>query len=198
MVTPVNITLILANVIISLVALSYDQRLLQAGILRPYVMVRQKLWYQIISSAFLHANLGHLFVNMITLFFFGSVMERSLGPFSFLLLYLFSLIVSSLPSVWRHKDNPYYATLGASGAVEGVLFAFIFLYPFESIYLFLIPIPIPAILFGVLFIAYSIYESKRERGQINHEAHIAGAASGLAYMFLFVPNAAGMFIGNFL
>ena len=195
-----SITLLLIgiNVVISLMALYVDPRFLEAGILRPYLVKHDKRWYQILSSGFLHANFGHLFVNMITLYFFGSVMERTLGPFSFLLLYFFSLILSSLPSVVRHRNNPNYATLGASGAVEGVLFAFIFIYPFESIYLFLIPIPIPALLFGVLFIAYSIYESKQDRGQINHEAHIAGALSGMAYMLIFVPNAAGIFIGNFM
>ena len=153
----------------------------------PYRTVRQKSWYEMITSGFVHANITHLLFNMITLFFFGPILEQVIGPVSFLTLYFSGLIFSSLPSIYRHKDNQQYATLGASGAVEAVLFGFIVLFPFESLYLFLIPVPIPAILFGVLFIGYSIYASKQE-GKINHEAHIAGALWGIIYMLLFVPN----------
>jgi len=123
-----------------------------------------------------------------------------IGEVQFLGLYFTGLIASSIPSLIKHKDNPQYATLGASGAVEAVLFGFILLFPFEPIYLMLIPIGIPALLFGLAFIGYSIYASRKEgtinheahiagEGTINHEAHIAGAAWGVFYMLAFVPFA---------
>ena len=125
---------------------------------------------------------------MITLFFFGPILEMQIGEVQFLGLYFTGLIASSIPSLIKHKDNPQYATLGASGAVEAVLFGFILLFPMEGLYLMLIPIEIPALLFGLCFIGYSIYASKKE-GTINHEAHIAGAAWGIFYMLAFVPFA---------
>jgi len=184
-----TIYLIIITVAISLFALYAYPRMLHEGVLRPYFTIREGRWYQLVSSGFLHANFAHLFVNMFTLYFFGQVMEQTLGRPLFMGLYFASLIISDIPSLIKYKDDPNFATLGASGAVEGVLFAFILLYPLQSIYLFLIPIPIPAIVFGFLFLGYSIYESKQDRGVINHEAHIAGAVSGVLYVLLFVPNA---------
>lgn len=182
-----TLIIIAITAIISLLGLFYYPKIIDVCIMIPYRTVRQKSWYEMITSGFVHANITHLLFNMITLFFFGPILEQVIGPVSFLTLYFSGLIFSSLPSIYRHKDNQQYATLGASGAVEAVLFGFIVLFPFESLYLFLIPIPIPAILFGVLFIGYSIYASKQE-GKINHEAHIAGALWGIIYMLLFVPN----------
>lgn len=179
---------------ISLFALYFYPPMLDEGMLRPYYTIREHRWYQLITSGLLHANLGHLFVNMLTFYFFGRVMEQTLGVSQFLGLYFFSLVVSGIPSLIKERDNPNFATLGASGAVEGVLFAFILLYPLQSIYLFFIPIPIPAFIFGILFLLYSIYENKQERGKINHEAHIAGAVSGMLYTLVFVPGAIPHFL----
>ncbi len=154
----------------------------------PYRTIRNKTWYEVITSGFVHANFTHLLFNMFTLFFFGPIMEIQIGEVPFLGLYFTGLIASSIPSLIKHKDNPEYATLGASGAVEAVLFAFILLFPMEPIYLMFIPIGIPSVIFGALFVGYSIYASKKE-GKINHEAHIAGAAWGIIYMLIFVPFA---------
>ncbi|HET6528790.1 MAG TPA: rhomboid family intramembrane serine protease [Balneolaceae bacterium] len=192
--TPVTFYILAASSLISLVALYVYPPLLEVGYLKPYRMIRENTWYELITSGFLHASLGHLFVNMFTLYFFGSVMEQVMGSVSFLGLYVSGLIIAGIPSVVKHRNNPQYATLGASGAVGAVLFAFIFLFPFEDIILFLIPIPIPAFLFGILYLIYSMYASKQERGNINHEAHIAGALWGIIYMVLFVPNAIDRFI----
>lgn len=185
---PVTFYLVAANVIISLVALFAYPPLVQTGYLKPYRTVRQHTWYELLTSGFLHANLAHLFVNMFTLYFFGTVMEQVLGPAYFLGLYLTGLIVAGIPSVIKFRNDPNYATLGASGAVGSVLFAFIFLFPMESIYLFLIPIPIPAFVFAIGYLIYSMYASKQERGKINHEAHVAGAIWGIVYLLVFVPN----------
>jgi membrane associated rhomboid family serine protease len=180
--------IILLNVLISMTALYAFPQMISTGFLQPYRTVRKHTWYELITSGFLHANFGHLAFNMITLFFFGTVMESTLGPYHFAALYFSGLIISALPSLIKYKDSPEYATLGASGAVESVLFAFIFLFPMEKIYIFFIPIGIPAFVFGGIFIAYSLYESKKEGGKINHEAHIAGAVWGILYLILFVPN----------
>lgn len=180
--------IILLNVLISLAALYGSDKLYDRGMLRPYRTIRKNSWYELITSGFLHGSLTHLLVNMMVLFFFGSVMENVLGNMQFISLYLSALIVSGIPSLIKHKDNPQYATIGASGAVEAVLFSYIFVFPSEKIILLLFPVPIPAWFFGLAFIGYSIFESKRGGGNINHTAHITGAAWGILYMVLFVPN----------
>ncbi len=189
----ITLILIAINAIVSLLGLYAHPRIIEIGMMIPYRTVRQKTWYEIITSGFVHASLGHLFFNMFTLYFFGTVLEQVLGPAQFLILYFSGLVISSLPSLIKHKDNPEYATLGASGAVESVLFAFILLFPFEKIYLMLIPIGVPAFIFGIAFIAYSIYASKQE-GKVNHEAHIAGAVWGIIYMIIFIPGVIDHFL----
>jgi len=180
--------LIAANAIVSLIGLFMYPKVIEVGMMMPYRTISNKSWYELITSGFVHGSVSHLLFNMITLFFFGPVLEMQIGEVQFLGLYFTGLIASSIPSLIKHKDNPQYATLGASGAVEAVLFGFILLFPFEPIYLMLIPIGIPALLFGLAFIGYSIYASRKE-GTINHEAHIAGAAWGVFYMLAFVPFA---------
>lgn len=184
----VTLILIVITAVISLVALYGNQKLLDLGMLRPYRTVRKQTWYEVITSGFLHAGFGHLAVNMFVLFFFGTVMEQTLGVSHFLALYFTGLVFSAIPSLVRHKNEPNYATLGASGAVESVLFSYIFVFPTETIIIVLLPIPIPAWLFGLAFLGYSVYESKRGVGNVNHEAHIAGALWGVIYLLFFVPN----------
>src|SRR5699024_1247238 len=147
----VTFILIILNVGASLITLYGAPHLLEMGMLKPYRVVRKHTWYELFTSGFLHAGLGHLIFNMFTLYFFGRIMEQILCPSYFLGLYLSALIISSVPSLIKFRNDPNYATLGASGAVGGVVFAFIFLFPFQSIYFFIIPIGIPAIVFGILF-----------------------------------------------
>lgn len=188
----VTLILIAVNAIVSFAAFS-NQKIMEAGLFMPYRTVRKNTWYELITSGFLHGGMTHLLFNMITLFFFGPVLEQNIGQTQFLILYFSGLIASSIPSLIKHKDNPDFATIGASGAVESVLFAFIILYPFEPLYLMFIPVGIPAIVFGFLFVGYSIWASKKE-GKINHEAHIAGGAWGIIYMFAFIPNTIDHFL----
>ena len=188
----ITLTLIAINVVVYMV-MNYMPKIMEIGLFMPYRTVRNNTWYELITSGFLHGGITHLLFNMITLFFFGPIMEQTIGQGHFILLYFSGLIASSVPSLIKHKNNPDYATIGASGAVESVLFAFIIIYPFEKLYLMFIPIGIPAVIFGFLFIGYSIYASKKE-GKINHEAHIAGAAWGLIYMIIFVPNTIDHFL----
>jgi membrane associated rhomboid family serine protease len=184
----VTVILICITSIISLIALYGYKKIYNIGMLRPYRSVRSNTWYEVISSGFLHGSLAHLLVNMFVLYFFGSVMEQVLGVQHFLALYFSGLAASSIPSFIFHRNNPKYATIGASGAVEAVLFSYIFVFPTEKLILLLLPIPVPAWLFGIAFLAYSIYEGKKGSMKINHEAHIAGAIWGILYLLIFVPN----------
>jgi len=184
----ITLLLIILNIGISLIALYWNEKVFELGMLRPYRMFRKQTWYEVITSGFLHAGISHLLVNMFVLYFFGTVMEQVLGPAHFIALYFSALVFSSLPSLIMHKDNPEYATIGASGAVEAVLFSYIFVFPTEKLILILLPIPIPAWIFGLLFLAYSIYEGRRGKGNVNHGAHIAGALWGVLYLIFFVPN----------
>lgn len=159
------------------------------GMLRPYFTFREGKWYQLLTSGFLHADGNHLLFNMITFFFFAPTMEKVMGIPLFFTLYITGIIVSSLPTLFRHRDNPNYASLGASGGVEAILFAYILLFPLNNLYLFFIPVGIPAIIFGGLFMGYSYYEAKKQRGNVNHEAHIAGAAYGVLFTLFSIPDA---------
>lgn len=156
--------------------------------LQPFYILRENRWYQLLTSGFMHASFLHLGVNMLTLYFFGPVIEQSMGTLNYAGLYFFSLIMSGIPSIIRHRANPGFATLGASGAVGGVVFAFIMFFPTRSLFIFLIPMPIPAIVFGVLFLIYSFLESKRARGKVNHDAHLAGSIAGILYVLVAVPR----------
>lgn len=192
----VTLILIAVNAIISLAALYAVPQLFEKGMMIPYRVVREKSWFELISSGFIHAGIGHLFLNMFVLFFFGLILERYIGQAQFLVLYFTGLVVSGLPSLYKHKDNPEFATVGASGAVESVLFGYILLFPLDPIYIMFIPFGIPSIVFGVLFLAYSVYASKGE-GRVNHEAHIAGALWGIVYLVIFVPGTVDHFLSVF-
>lgn len=185
MVTPFLIGITSA---ISLFALWYNPRILDWGMLRPYRAVRTHAWHELVTSGLLHGSPGHLLVNMFVLLVFGLSVERAIGTGHMIGLYVSGLVISALPSLLRHANNPSYATLGASGAVESVLFLFIFLFPTDRIHLFLIPLGIPAWLFGLAFLAYSLGASALGGGRVNHEAHIAGSLWGLIYPLLFIPR----------
>lgn len=142
---------------------------------------------RMISSAFLHADLGHLFFNMFTLYMFAPVVSSYLDSLSFLLIYFGSLVFGSLLTLMLHKDDYSYRAVGASGAVTGVLYSAILLQPSKSLYLFLIPIPIPAYLFGIGYLLYSIYGMKAKNDNIGHTAHFGGAVGGFLITLLKFP-----------
>jgi len=157
------------------------------------MVVHKQDYLRIISHAFLHADWGHLFFNMLTLWFFGEMVENyfiqlfSAGKFLYILLYLSGIIVSAIPTILRYKNNQYYNSIGASGAVSAVLFAGILFNPHMSIFIMFIPIPIPAFLFGIAYLAYSQYMSRHSRDNINHDAHFYGAVFGFTFPIVFKP-----------
>lgn len=140
------------------------------------------------SSAFLHADISHLAFNMLTLYFFAPVVYGFLGDFSFVLIYLGSLLSGSLLTLFFHKNEYSYRAIGASGAVTGILYAAILINPEMSLYLFFIPIPIPAYIFGIGYLLYSIYGMKAKRDNIGHTAHFGGAIGGYLISLIKEPQ----------
>ncbi|MAP55541.1 rhomboid family intramembrane serine protease [Altibacter sp.] len=150
--------------------------------------IRRGEQIRMFTSGFLHVDFTHLLFNMITLYFFASVVIGALGVTKFVLIYLASLLVGNLLSLYFHKDEYHYSAVGASGAVTGILYAAILFYPDMGLYLFFIPIAIPAWIFGLLYLLYSIYGMKSRRGNIGHDAHFGGAIAGYALTLAFVPT----------
>lgn len=133
---------------------------------------------RMVTSAFLHADIMHLGFNMLTLYFFAPVVIQSLGDISFVIVYFGSLIFGSLLTMMFHKNDYSYRAIGASGAVTGVLYSAILLNPDMSLYMFFIPIPIPAYIFGIGYLLYSIYGMRAKNDNIGHTAHFGGAIGG--------------------
>jgi membrane associated rhomboid family serine protease len=133
---------------------------------------------RMIASGFLHVEQMHLFFNMFTLYFFADEVISYLGPINFLLVYFGSLIVGNLLSFYFHKNEYHYSAVGASGAVTGVLYSAILLNPDMELYMMFIPIAIPAYIFGIGYLMYSIYGMKNSVGNIGHDAHFGGAIGG--------------------
>lgn len=142
---------------------------------------------RLFSSGFLHADVNHLLFNMLTLYFFAPVVVAYLNSLLFVCIYITALLSGSWLSFIFHKQEPYYSAIGASGAVTGVLYAAILLNPTMSLYLFFVPIPIPAWLFGVGYLLYSIYGMVNKRGNIGHDAHFGGAIAGYVLTLFFAP-----------
>lgn len=143
---------------------------------------------RMISSGFLHADLGHLFFNMFTLYMFAPVVIQYFGNTSFLLIYMISLVFGSLLTLLMHKNDYSYRAIGASGAVTGILYSAILINPNMSLYLFFIPIPIPAYLFGIGYLLYSIYGMKAKNDNIGHTAHFGGAIGGYLITLIKDPD----------
>lgn len=177
-----------------------NPKLLDRLILWPPAVTRGRQYDRFIGYGLVHADLGHLVFNMFTLFFFGRAMEGFyagyLGPFGFVAFYASALVVSALPSYLRHRNDPNYATLGASGAVSAVLFAFILLQPWATIYVYVIPVP--AIIYAVVYVGFSIWANRRQADRVNHSAHLAGAAYGMLFTVLMEPRVLSHFLASLL
>jgi len=179
------ITVIVINVVISLKGFKdfsfFERYKFNIGGIRRGEQVR------IVSSGFLHVDEMHLFFNMLTLYFFAPVVLQYLGNSKFLIVYFCSLIGGSLFSFFFHKDEYHYSAVGASGAVSGILFSSILFKPGMALYLMFIPIPIPAYVFGIGYLLYSIYGMKNRVGNIGHDAHFGGAIGGYVTTLLLAP-----------
>lgn len=199
--TPITLFLLIANVLVSGYALNSDLSLIDRLGFQPVRIREQREYYRFITAGFVHANLAHLAFNMITLYFFGPLLEYILGPIAFILLYFGSELAAHALTYWHQRDNDFYNAVGASGAISGVVFAYCLFFPFQKLYLFF-ALPIPAILFAVGYVAGSIYAMKaaRERGQVGgiaHEAHLGGALGGIIVTIALRPEVVQIFLGHF-
>lgn len=201
MTLPFNWILIGITVLVSWQAFG-NPRLLERLILWPPAIDRQKQLDRLLTHGFIHADWSHLLFNMLTLFFFGGLVERffaaAAGPLAYPLFYLAAIPVAILPTYLRHRQDARYRSLGASGAVAAVMFAFILLEPWSRIYLFFIPIGIPAVVYAVLYVGYSIWMDRRGRDNVNHSAHLWGAAYGVLVALLAEPALLAHFVQRVL
>jgi len=194
---PLSATLVLiaVTVAVSLLAMN-NEKMLDRLIFWPPAIACGGEYQRFVTYGFVHADAAHLLFNMITLYFFGRATETliaaKLGPFGFYLFYLAALVVSILPSYFRHRDDSRYRSLGASGAVSAVLFAFILLQPWALIFVFFVPMP--AILYAVIYVAYTIWADRRARDSINHSAHLWGGAFGVAALLVMEPSIVSHFL----
>lgn len=189
----VTLIIIVVTAIISIMAWN-NYSLMNRWIMNPYQVANRGEYYRLITSGFLHADWGHLIFNMLSLYFFGGFIEQVFGllfgamaPVYVIGFYLVAILVSDIPTFLKHRNNPGYNSLGASGGVSAIIFAGILFRPLTPIMLFFIPIPIPGFIFGGLYLAYSYYESRRGAGNINHDAHFYGALFGVVFMIIVYP-----------
>lgn len=196
--SPAATLLLAAMVVASLIGLYVAPGWLDRNLLRPHWLLPRRQYPTLITSAFLHADLPHLIFNGFTFWAFGFSLERAMGTPSFIALYFFGLLVSDMGTYFRHRDNPAYQCLGASGAILAVLFASILYFPSASLFILPIPVPIPAPLFAVGYLAFTYYASRQARGRINHDAHLSGALAGIAFVALSAPDVLGRAFRQFI
>ena len=176
------------TVLISLLAFR-DRKVFDSMVFEPFTINTQQDWFRLLTHGFIHGNMPHLFINMFVLFMFGPLVERgymeltgrsSLLPF--LILYIAGITLSSLPGYFKHKWDPQYRAVGASGATSAVVFASILMYPTNTMYLLLLPIPAPAWVFGILYLGYEWYQGQRAsvqpKAMASHAGQWRGASGG--------------------
>jgi membrane associated rhomboid family serine protease len=179
--------LLVLTLIVSIAGL-FSRAVIEKAVLRPYVIAQGRDYATLLTSGFVHADVAHLLFNLITYYSFAFPLERVMGELRFEVLYFAGLLVSNIGTTVKHRDDPNYASLGASGAILAVLFAAIVYFPHQRLIFLFFPIPIPAPLFAVIYLVYSYWSAGRARGRINHDAHIFGALTGLAFAAVTAPD----------
>jgi membrane associated rhomboid family serine protease len=198
----ITLSIIAVTVLISVLSFS-NRELYRRLMFNAYDIKHFKNGYRFLSYALVHADWVHLLINMMVLYSFGQAVEAyygiifgTKGVLYFILLYVGGVVLSTTPAYGKHKDDYSYSAVGASGAVSAVVFASIVFDPLNRIYLFLIPIGIPSILFGVLYLAYSWYMSKKNVDNIGHDVHFWGAVFGFLFTFALKPSLIVIFLSR--
>ncbi len=191
--SPAALFVLVLTVATSLIAWQYPD-LFRFFALNPWSLVREHRYYTFLTSGLIHADVGHLFMNMFSFYFFAFPLERLMGHWQFLVLYTVSLVLSDITTVVKHRDDPDYFCVGASGAVTAAIFSFIIYEPTASIYFMFVPVPIPAPLFGIGYVVYSYFSARFRQTRVNHAAHLWGAVSGLALTLILDPAACKGFL----
>lgn len=191
---PVTLVILGLTMMLSIPAFT-NPKLFSDLLFEPFVIKARGQWYRFVTHAFVHANWPHLLVNMFVLYMFGRNVEPLLGYFTggpsvlpFITLYLGGVLFSTLPSYRRHVHDPNYRAVGASGAVSAVLFAQIMMVPSAPISFLFFPRPVPAWIFGLLYLVYSWYMDKRQEDNVAHDAHFFGAVFGVVFMAVLEPS----------
>jgi membrane associated rhomboid family serine protease len=187
----VTIIIIIITVIVSLFSFS-SHKVREDLIFYPTAITQGNQYYRFITYGFIHADLSHLFFNMYAFYLFGGACENSFvgifgnyGKILYVLMYFLALIVCVIPDFMKYHGNPNYKSLGASGAVSAVVFAYILFRPLQGIGLLFIPIFIPGFIFGILFLIVSYFLGKKGGSSVNHSAHIWGAIFGVVFLIIF-------------
>lgn len=197
-----NIVLIGITVIISILSFN-NSELFNKLKFNAYFIKERKEGWRFFSYALVHSGWMHLLINMWVLYSFGEIVEQMLsvyfgakGVLYFFLLYLGGVLFSTLFDFGKHKNDPYYNAVGASGAVSAVVFASILLYPEGSIFIFPIPFSLPSWIFGILYLIYSAYMGQKGTDNIGHNAHFFGAVFGLIFIIVLIPSSIENFIST--
>ena len=197
--TPVTLLLLVAILLVSGYALLFNGSLIDRWAFRPRDILRRGEHWRMITAGFVHGSGSHLAFNAITLYFFGRPMEMLLGPGRFLLLYFGAELTAHGLSFVLHRNSDTYGAVGASGAISGVVFGFCLFAPLQPLYLFFVPVGIPAVLFAIGYVVVSMMAMQRARragmmGGIAHEAHLGGALGGLVLTILLEPRSIEVFL----
>ncbi len=195
---PVSSGIFIFILVTSIYAFYEKGHLMRTLMLHPYSISRKKNIFTIITSGFIHSDWNHLLFNMFSYYFFAFTLERIVGHWQFAVIYFSGLVLSDVSTLIKNKNNPSYYSLGASGAISAVLFSYILFDPLSKIYIFIIPVGIPAYIFALLYLAYCMYASRNKADNVNHEAHFWGAVTGLVVTCILYPRVFSFFVNQVL
>lgn len=201
-----SITLILI-IVTGLISYQAFERpgMLQALQHHPFTEENNKEYYRLLTAGFVHGSWMHLLINMFVLYQFGVFVEyefielfgETMGRINYLALYLLTIVAANIPTFFMHRGSPYFASVGASGAISGILFVFVLFNPWSTLLLFFI-LPIPAIVAAVLYLVYSSWASKNQSDRIDHAAHFYGALFGMLFALVLKPSLLGFFLDRLI